>query len=193
MLPINICCTKSDAFYFILFLSRSEPELRFFTALLALFGFLFSFLLTLLGLKHQSSGAALFHEHGTIMLLLTIDVCTCTIALAAAMLQTSNPRYIPFFKSVCLISGAFASDLLLLILFPPFGWFVFIIFVFILICLVYGSYEQILNCSQEFLGSISSCTSHCIHILCNWFQENFQFQTSNGSLNEIETQVAEMT
>ena len=87
-------------FLFFFFWSRSEPELRFFTALLALFGFLFSFLLTLLGLKYQSSGAALFHEHGAIMLLLTIDVCTCTIALATAMLQTSNPRYLPFFKSV---------------------------------------------------------------------------------------------
>ena len=182
---------------FFFFWSRSEPELRFFTALLALFGFLFSFLLTLLGLKYQSSGAALFHEHGAIMLLLTIDVCTCTIALATAMLQTSNPRYLPFFKSVCLISGAFASDLLLLILVPPYGWFVFVVCVFILIYLVYGSYEQILNCSQEFLGSISNCTSHAIHILCNWFRENLQFQTTNGSLmltsNETGTQVAEMT
>ncbi|KAM3685332.1 hypothetical protein ACJW31_11G109900 [Castanea mollissima] len=80
--------------------SRSEPELRSFTALLALFGFLFTFLLALLGLKYQSSDVALFHEHGAIMLLLTIDVCTCTIALAAAMLRTSNPRYMPFFKSV---------------------------------------------------------------------------------------------
>lgn len=77
-----------------------EPELRSFTALLALFGFLFTFLLALLGLKYQSSDVALFHEHGAIMLLLTIDVCTCTIALAAAMLRTSNPRYMPFFKSV---------------------------------------------------------------------------------------------
>ena len=181
---------------FFFFWSRSEPELRFFTALLALFGFLFSFLLALLGLKYQSSGAALFHEHGAIMLLLTTDVCTCTIALATAMLQTSNPRYLPFFKSVCLISGAFASDLLLLIL-PPYGWFVFIVCLFILIYLVYGSYEQILNCSQEFLGSISNCTSHAIHILCNWFRENLQFQTTNGSLmltsNETGTQVAEMT
>ena len=158
---------KIWCFIYLFFWSRSEPELRLFAALLALFGFLFSFLLALLRLKYQSSGSALFHEHGAIMLLLTIDICTCTIALAAVMLQTSNPRYIPFFKSVCLISGAFASDLLLLILVPSFGWFVFIVCVFILIYLVYGSYEQILNCSQEFLGSISNCTSHAIHILCN--------------------------
>uniref|UniRef100_A0A7N2MZG0 Uncharacterized protein n=1 Tax=Quercus lobata TaxID=97700 RepID=A0A7N2MZG0_QUELO len=97
------------------------------------------------------------------------------------MLQTSNRRYLPFFKSVCLISEAFASDLLLLILVPLFGWFVFIICVFILIYLVYGSYEQILNCSQEFLGSISNYTSHAIHTLRNWFRENLQFQTSNDS------------
>ena len=36
-------------------------------------------------------------------------------------------------------------------------------------------------CSQEFLGSISNCTSHAIHTLRNWFRENLQFQTSNDS------------
>ena len=78
------------------------------------------------------------------------------------------------------------SDLLLLILIPPFRWFIFTICVFILICLVYGLYKQILKCNQEFLGSISNYISHAIHILCNWFRESFQFQKMASILWSIQ-------
>uniref|UniRef100_A0A2N9GJI9 Uncharacterized protein n=1 Tax=Fagus sylvatica TaxID=28930 RepID=A0A2N9GJI9_FAGSY len=80
-------------------------EVHLFTGLIALFGFFFGFLLTLIGLKYQSS------------------------ALAAVILTTFNPSYLPFLKSVSLISGAFACDCSYLIVVPPFGWFIFTIWV----------------------------------------------------------------
>jgi hypothetical protein len=164
-------------------------EVHLFTGLIALFGFFFGFLLTLVGLKYQSSGAALFHAHSAIMVLLIIDVCTCTIALAAVILTTFNPSYLPFLKSVSLISGAFACDLLILIIVPPFGWFIFTIWVFVLVSLLYGKYQHILQRCQGILRSISHSTSNAFNILCNWFQPNFLSQSvrqipseaSNGS------------
>jgi hypothetical protein len=164
-------------------------EVRLFTGLIGLFGFFLGFLLTLVGLKYQSSAAALFHAHSAIMVLLIIDVCTCTIALAAVILTTFNTSYLPFLKSVSLISGAFACDLLILIIVPPFGWFIFTIWVFVLVCLLYGKYQYILQCCQEILQSISHSTFDAFDVLCNWFQQNFLSQSirripsqaSNGS------------
>jgi hypothetical protein len=105
------------------------------------------------------------------MVLLVIDVCTCTTALATVILTTFNIKYLYFLKSVSLVFGAFACDLLLLILVPPFGWFIFIIWVFVLVCLLYGKSQHILQCYQEILPSISHSTSHAFNVLCNWFQE----------------------
>ena len=145
--------------------------------LIALFGFFFGFLLTLVGLKYQGSCATLFHAHSAIMVLLIIDVCSCTIALAMVTLTTFNTSYLPFLKSVSLISGAFACDLLILIIVPPFGWFIFTIWVFILVCLLYGKYQHILQCCQGILQSISHSTSDAFDVSCNWFQQNFLSQS----------------
>ena len=161
-------------------MSRSEKELHFFKQFLVVFGFSFSFLLALVGLKYQNSDGALFHEHPVIMVLLIIDVCTGTIALAMVTLPTFYNSYVFLFEILCLISEAFACDLLLLILVPPFGMFMFIIFAFGLVCILYGSYQRIINSCQEILKSMRQEPS----------------QTPNGSPmltpNETEIQVAEM-
>ena len=128
-------------------------------------------------MKYQGSGATLFHTHNVIIVLLVIDVCTCTIGLATVILTTFNTKYLYFLKSVSLISGAFACDLLLLILVPPFGWFIFTICVSILACLLYGSYQEILKCCQEIQSSISHSTSQAFEVLCNRFQQNSLFQS----------------
>ena len=159
--------------HFNVFMSRSEQELRFFKQFLAVFGFSFSFLLALVGLKYQNSDGALFHEHSVIMVLLIIDVCTGTIALAMVTLPNSHNSSLLLVEFVCLICGAFACDLLILILVPPFGWFMFIICAFGFVCILYSSYPQILE-------SIWQAPS----------------QTPNGSPmltpNEAETQMEEM-
>ena len=61
--------------------TRSEQEIRSITALLALFGFILGFLLTLVGFKYPSSGAALFHKYHAIMLGLMIDLRSIWIQL----------------------------------------------------------------------------------------------------------------
>uniref|UniRef100_A0A7N2N057 Uncharacterized protein n=1 Tax=Quercus lobata TaxID=97700 RepID=A0A7N2N057_QUELO len=162
-------------------LVRSEQELRFFKQFLAVFGFSVSFLLALVGLKYQNSDGALFHDHRVIMVLLIIDVCTGTTALAMVTLPTFRNSSLFLFEIVCLISEVFACDLLLLILVPPFGVFMFIICAFGLVYILYGAYLKILNSYQEILKSMRQEPS----------------QTSNKSLmlapNETEIQVAEMT
>ena len=161
-------------------MSRFEQELRFFEQFLVVFGFSFSFLLALIGLKYQNSNGALFHEHRVIMVLLIIDVCTGTIALAMVTLPTFRNSSLSLFEIVCLISEVFACDLLLLILVPPFGVFMFIICAFGLVCILYGTYPKILNSCQEILKSMRQEPS----------------QTSNESpmltSNETEIQAAEM-
>ncbi|KAK4562284.1 hypothetical protein RGQ29_004953 [Quercus rubra] len=161
-------------------MSRFEQELRFFEQFLVVFGFSFSFLLALIGLKYQNSNGALFHEHRVIMVLLIIDVCTGTIALAMVTLPTFRNSSLFLFEIVCLISEVFACDLLLLILVPPFGVFMFIICAFGLVYILYGTYPKILNSCQEILKSMRQEPS----------------QTPNESLvltpNETEIQMAEV-
>ena len=143
---------------------------------LAAFSFILGFLLTLLGWKYQSSSVSLFHTHSAIMLFLIIDVCTFTIALAMTILPTTNRTHLSLFKNVCLISEAFACNLLLFILVPLFGWFIFIIFLFVLVWLLYGSYNQILQCCQEILEPMwhSTSTFEAFHSVCDRFQQFFQ-------------------
>ncbi|KAK4592973.1 hypothetical protein RGQ29_017207 [Quercus rubra] len=113
---------------FCLATKKNEQEFRSYTAWLAAFAFLLGFLLTLLGLKYQNPGVSVFDTHRAIILLLILNVCTCTISLAMIIvLPTSNKTHLSFFKNVFLFSGVFACDLVLLVLIPPLGWFIFII------------------------------------------------------------------
>ncbi|KAK4593025.1 hypothetical protein RGQ29_017248 [Quercus rubra] len=158
--------------------TRSEQEIRSITALLALFSFILGFLLTLVGFKYPSSGAALFHKHHAIMLGLMIDLVTFTTVLVAAMLPITNRNCFHFFQKVCLFFGALACNLLIFILVPILGWVFFTFGVSILVYLLYGSYRMIFKFCQQNLKSIS-----------NWFRQKFQdqsssqlsSQTSNGS------------
>ena len=116
------------------------------------------------------------------MLFLIIDVLICIIALVMIVLQISNQRYLTFFKNVCLISGAFACDLLLLILVPPFGWFIFVVCVSILVWLLYGSYQEILERFTKILQLVSDFASQAKHIFCDWFSQGPLIPTvANGS------------
>ncbi len=168
---------------------RNDPEFHS-TTWLALFSFLIGFLLTLLGLKYQSSGVSLFHTHGAILLLLIIDVCIFTITMVMIMLASSNKSRLHLLKIVFFISGTFACNLLLLILVPLFGWFIFTIFVFVLVWLLYGSYNKIPQYCQDIHEPIWHSTSKAFYNLSGKFRQSFQSiwktpsQSSNGSLTE---------
>ena len=108
------------------------------------------------------------------MLLLIIDVCILTISMAVTILPTFNRTHLPFFKGVFLISGVFAYDLILLMLVPPFGWFIFTICASVMALLLYRSRRQILGRCQEILESVWHSISEAIHGLCDWFRQSFQ-------------------
>ena len=94
--------------------------------------------------------------------------------MAVTILPTFNRTHLPFFKGVFLISGVFAYDLILLMLVPPFGWFVFTICASVMALLLYRSRRQILRCCQEIIESVWHSTSEAIHCLCDWFRQSLQ-------------------
>ncbi|KAL4610460.1 hypothetical protein ACB092_08G051700 [Castanea dentata] len=89
-------------------------------------------------------------------------------------LPTSNKTHLSFFKNVFLFSGVFACDLVLLVLIPPLGWFIFIISASVLVWLFYGSNKQILQCCRQTLETMRHSTSKAFHNLCEWFPQSFQ-------------------
>ena len=98
----------------------SQQELGFSTTfqLHTAFGFLILLLLTLLQVKYQNFGNP-FQTHGATMLLFIIAVLVYAIALAGISQPSSDRSYLPILSilgRVCFIFGAFACDLLLLIL-----------------------------------------------------------------------------
>ena len=94
--------------------------------------------------------------------------------MAVTILPTFNRTHLPFFKGVFLISGAFACDLILLMLVPLFGWFICTICAYVMVLLLYRSREQILQLYQEILESMWYSTSEAFHSLCDWFRQSFQ-------------------
>ena len=95
----------SEAMY-ILFLGMSKNSIHTsYTKWLAVFGFVFGTLLTILKWKYQSPNISLFDIHGALMLILIIDVCIFTISMVVTILTTFNRIRHPFFKGVFLISG----------------------------------------------------------------------------------------
>ena len=105
------------------------------------------------------------------MLLLIIDVCILTISMAVTIVILPNfdKTHLPFFKGVFLISGIFAYDLILLMLVPPFGWFIFTICTSVVVLLLYRSHEQILRRCQETLEPMWHSTSKPFLSLRDWF------------------------
>ena len=152
---------------------RNEQELHSYTKWLAVFGFMLGPLLTSLGWKYQSPDVSLFDIHGAIMLLLIVDVCIFTISMAMTIPPNFNRIHLPIFKGVFLIFGVFACYLILLMLAPPFGWFIFTTCASIMVLLLYQSYREILLHCQEILEPMWHSTSKAFHGLCDWFQQNF--------------------
>ena len=123
------------------------------------------------------------------MLLFILAVLVYTIALAGISQLTSNTSYLPLLRCVCFIFGAFACDLLLLILVTPFGWFILILCVCMSVRLLCDSHRQILECFQQIYQLINQSTSKAFNILCSWFQKaSTAFNSSSMPIaNSMET------
>ena len=94
--------------------------------------------------------------------------------MVATILPTFNRTHLPFFKGVFLISGVFACDLILLMLVPPFGWFICTICASVMVLLLYRSRKQILQLCQEILEPMWHSTFEAFYSSCDWFQQSFQ-------------------
>ncbi|KAK4580925.1 hypothetical protein RGQ29_024545 [Quercus rubra] len=143
-----------------------QQELGSSTRVHTAFGFLILSLLSLLQVKYQNFGNP-YQTHGATMLLFILAVLVYTIALAGISQLTSNTSYLPLLRCVCFIFGAFACDLLLLILVPPFGWFILILCVCMSVRLLCDSHRQILECFQQIYQLINQSTSKAFNILCS--------------------------
>ncbi|KAF9660657.1 hypothetical protein SADUNF_SadunfUnG0001700 [Salix dunnii] len=104
-------------------------------------------LLTLLQLKYQNKEISPFEEHGTIILLYILTSVVYSTVLIALLLrahQLQGTLCLATLEHICLLSGALACDLLLLILAPPFGYFLLAFCgVLILVKALLRSYQQI--------------------------------------------------
>ena len=157
-------------------------------------------LLTLLQVKFQNSGNP-FQTHGATMVLFIVAIFVYAVALVAINQLTPNTSYLPILRRVCFIFGAFACDLLLLILLAPLGWLILIICVGMSIQLLCDSYQQIFQCFRQIFKSFKQSTSKAFNKFCDWLLNSFQSlcQTARAfnsfsmlTANSIETQVVEM-
>ncbi|KAJ6427763.1 hypothetical protein OIU84_023212 [Salix udensis] len=83
-------------------------------------------LLALLQVKYQNKETSPFEAHGTIMLLYILTCLFYSIAFIALLLrarQLPETLCLATLEHISLLTGALACDLLLLILAPPFGYF----------------------------------------------------------------------
>ena len=93
--------------------------------------------------------------------------------MAVTILPNFTRFYLPLFKGMFLISGVLACDLILLMLAPPFGWFIFTICASVMVLLLYQSRREILQRCQAILEPMRDSTSKAFHGLCDCFQQNF--------------------
>ncbi|KAB1211759.1 hypothetical protein CJ030_MR6G025632 [Morella rubra] len=86
--------------------------------------FLIPVFVNILQIEYQSSSTSPFKAHGTIMSLFIVTVCVHVVAFMEISMAAPYTSYLPTARLICSISGVLASTLLVLILFPPFGWFI---------------------------------------------------------------------
>ncbi|KAJ6937818.1 hypothetical protein NC652_012190 [Populus alba x Populus x berolinensis] len=118
------------------------------TAMHAAMCFLNFVLLALLQLKYQNNHSP-FEAHGTIILLYIVTSFVYSTALIALLLrphQLLETLFLVTLDYISLLSGALTCDLLLLILLPPFGYFLLALCgALILVKALLRSYQLILG------------------------------------------------
>ncbi|XVE55321.1 hypothetical protein DITRI_Ditri03aG0149500 [Diplodiscus trichospermus] len=87
---------------------------------------------------YQNEDKSPFQTHALIMKFFTVCAFIySSVAVAVMILEKSHCTicscYLPLLNHLSLILGAFACDFLLLILFPPFGYFVLLLCILMLL------------------------------------------------------------
>ncbi|KAG8480023.1 hypothetical protein CXB51_025159 [Gossypium anomalum] len=101
-------------------------------------GFLISVFVALIPVKYQSTNTAVpFETHPTIMLIFITAILVCT---AAAAIKTSNDNssvHRIIVTKISLLSGSLATFVLLLLILPPIGWLILLIWTSFLVKQIY--------------------------------------------------------
>ncbi|TYJ16565.1 hypothetical protein E1A91_A10G263100v1 [Gossypium mustelinum] len=101
-------------------------------------GFLISVFVALIQVKYPpTKTAVLFETHPAIMLIFITAILVCT---AAAAIKTSNDNssiHRIIVTKISLLSGSLATFVLLLVILPPIGWLILLIWTFFLVKQIY--------------------------------------------------------
>ncbi|KAH1045403.1 hypothetical protein J1N35_036187 [Gossypium stocksii] len=84
-----------------------------------------------------------FETHPAIMLIFITAILVCT---AAAAIKTSNDNssiHCIIVTKISLLSGSLATSVLLLVILPPLGWLILIIWTFFLVKQIYDGMLQL--------------------------------------------------
>ncbi|TYI08260.1 hypothetical protein ES332_A10G287100v1 [Gossypium tomentosum] len=107
-------------------------------------GFLISVLLALIPVNYQSTNMAVpFDTHPAIMF---IFIAVILVYAAAAAVKTSNDNssiHRIIVTKISLLSGSLATVILLLVIVPPIGWFVLLIWTFFLVKQIYDGCQML--------------------------------------------------
>ncbi|KAK9274180.1 hypothetical protein L1049_018994 [Liquidambar formosana] len=176
--------------------SVSELVLGSSIALHAAFGFLIVVLSTLIQIKYQSKDLSPFETHPATMIAFIIVVVIHVGALVVTIgRETDSRSYLPVLRHALLISGALASALLLRILVPLFGLFMFILCLLLSVAISCVWYQKI-------FGLPSWADLEVFNKLDDWLRQVFKwlhgavfqvFRKSSTSCNiSIEKEIIRM-
>ncbi|XWS23726.1 hypothetical protein CRYUN_Cryun28dG0040000 [Craigia yunnanensis] len=92
---------------------------------------------------YQNDDKSPFQTHGLVMKIFIISVCIYTSLAVAVVIPCTSYSYLAVLNRLGLVLGAFVCDFLLLMLFPPFGYFVLVLCILMLLIITLKSYQQI--------------------------------------------------
>ena len=127
---IFLCLEKKSnikAKEFLVCVFASDEAHGVFEAFHRLLAFLVSYLACLIGVHFQVLGVSTLETHFTLVLLFIMATIVYSIAYVEIKLQPQDAD-LPIFRSICLVSGIIAIELLIAIIISPFGysWLIFV-------------------------------------------------------------------
>ena len=167
---------------FLVCVSASDEAHGVFEAFHRLLAFLVSYLAGLIGVHFQVLGVSPLQTHFTLVLLFIMATIVYSIAYVEIKLQPQDAD-LPIFRSICLVSGIIAIELLVAIIISPFWPFRVNFCPILLVGVLSHSYRRISQCLYYTVHKIYElgCKTY------DWLLQKFQYAASQAfSLREQE-------
>ena len=154
---------------FPVFVCASDEAHGVFEAFHRLLAFLVSYLAGLIGIHFQVLGVSPLETHFAISLLFIMATIVYSIAYVEIKLQSQDAD-LPIFRSICLVSGIIAIELLVSIITSPFWLFMVNLCPILLVGVLSHSYRQISQCLYYIVHKIYElgCKTY------DWLLQKFQ-------------------